>query len=223
MITGSVNIHETSTILDPKAGDSRAEAVCGSCASDGAGAAADGGCDHRAHCDKGQGLMKRRPKPTRRQKRPSRHRQHRAEVAVLIEAVIGADTTTTPISSTKFHRCRLTVTSTLRLRVWLWCRPKGSSCKDLSNSTARTATLCSNSPVISWTREEVCSCSSLGELRCATGAVRWATTTRIMFASPEPERPTCSFRPADKGSPLQEVDGSWRYRGLALLAATDNL
>ena len=57
MITGSVNIHETSTILDPKAGDSRAEAVCGSCASDGAGAAADGGCDHRAHCDKGQGSV----------------------------------------------------------------------------------------------------------------------------------------------------------------------
>ena len=55
MITGSVNIHETSTILDPKAGDSRAEAVCGSCASDGAGAAADGGCDPRARSNAGSG------------------------------------------------------------------------------------------------------------------------------------------------------------------------
>ena len=58
------NIHDTNTILDSKTRDGRAEAVCGSCSSDRAGAAADGGCDHRAgpddssggrHGDKGQG------------------------------------------------------------------------------------------------------------------------------------------------------------------------
>ena len=41
----------------------------------------------------------------------------------------------------------------------------------------------------------------LGELRCAMGVARWAITTRIMCACPEPERPTCSSRLAVRGSP----------------------